>query len=673
MIFSHSRWARVALALALATLAMPGRAQEGTASSLIARSLAALRAGNVSGARQLANAAVSAEPMSGLAHAVAARMALAESDGITAEAELSRARDAGFDGMRTRQLLAHARLLQGDARGALATARTTAPRYWTYGLRVQARALAAMGNAGAGNELLQQAIARAPNDPALWTDVGRFRLSVDDIAGAIAASARAVSLDPGSTDALLLRAQLVRTQFGLEASLPWYRAALDRDPHHHDALVDYAATLGDAGHAREMLAAARRALAVRPQSPQALYLLAVLAMRADQPTLARAVYERVGGALDGMPGPLLLGAVIDLRSGEDEQAAAKLRNLIGLQPYNVRARQLLASALLRLGSASEALDLLRPLALRPDADSYTLALVGRAFEARREASWAGRFLDRASRGEGGSVPFDTDNGVAVLDAAANGLAPGEPSSAIPIIRAMLSDARTADALARAEAVSRSNPGAPEAALVLGDVLMALRRPGDAVRAYRRAADVSFDEPTMLRLVEALAEAGDETGAAAALALFGSQNPSNPSALRMQALRASAQGDAAGAIEILEELRSRLGNRDPALLVDLARAALGGRNATAAVSYAAAAYALAPADARIAHAYARSLQASGDLDGARQLAEKATAIAPAHAEYRWHLAQVYAALGRVSDARIQARLALSDPRFLDRAEASRLAA
>ena len=663
---------RLAVLLGLA-VAAPVHADAGTARAALARSLAAFDHGNVSAARALAQQAVGADPSWGLAHAMLARTALAQADGVAAEAELDRARDAGFDMRRARQLHAHARLLQGDAAGALKEAKTTDPRYWAYGLRIQAKALAALGNPAAARDLLAMAVDRVPSDSATWADLGRFRLNVGDQAGAVAAADRAVALDGDNADALLLRAQLVRSQFGLVASLPWFEGALKRDPADHDTLVEYAATLGDAGRNGEMLAITRRALAVRPGSPRALYLLAVLAARAGNADLARDLLEMTGGALDGMPGPLLLAATLDLKDGLDEQAVTRLRNLVGLQPMNIRARQLLAVALMRRDSSGDALDVLRPVALRGDADSYTLILAARAFERTGDRAMAAQLLDRAARpfrGEAGS--FGSDDSVPVLAAAAGGDPAGEPSTAIPLIRAQLDGGDGGGALARAQAVALANPGSPDAAIVLGDTLMTLKRPADAAAAYQRAATMRFDEPTMLRLTEAYDLSGQRAPAANALTLFLSQNPANIAALRLAGHWQIAAGDFDAAIDTLEGLRARLGDRDAALLAELAAAYDGDGQDKVAASYAAAAYALAPSNAAAADAYGWSLFGRGDSDGAVQLLEKAVVIAPGHATLRWHLAQAYAAAGDMASARQQARAALSDPRFGDRDAAQSLA-
>ncbi|URW75778.1 tetratricopeptide repeat protein [Sphingomonas donggukensis] len=615
------------------------------AADLAAQSAAASDHGRFTTARQLARQAVAETPASGAAHVALARAALGEGDGITAEAEVARATENGVAPTRTRHLLAHARLLQGDATRALAIAKTADAADWVYGLRIQAFALAAMGNPGAANDVLALAIARAPRDAALWADVGRFRQGVGDVAGAIAAADSAVALDRGNVAALLLRARLVRDQFGLVASLPWFETALKYDPASYAVLIDYAATLGDAGRATDMLAATRRALAVRPGDPQAMYLLAVLAARAGKVDLARDLLDRTGGALDGQPGPLLLGATLDLEAGDSEQAVVKLRNLIGLQPLNVRARQLLAVALLRSDAARDALDVLRPIALRGDADAYTLTLSARAFERIGDRANAAQLLDRAAHpGLGAADVFGPDGSVPALAATAQGDPTGEPSTAIPLIRALIANGDTAGALQRAQAVADANRGAPGGAILLGDTLMLLRRPADAAVAYARAATMMFDEPTLLRLAEAREAAGDRAGAADAIALFHTQNPRNLAVLRLIARGQVASGDFAAAVDTLEQVRARTGNRDAALLADLAVAYGGAGNVATAQSFAAAAYRLAPANAMTADAYGTALLAAGDAGGAVQLLQKAAVLAPDNASVRAHLAQAYARRG-----------------------------
>lgn len=670
---------RVAGAFAAASfltlcLAPPVHADAGEARRLLARSLGLMAHGNYATGRQLAKQAVAADPQWGLAHAVLARAALYEGDGVSAEAELIRARDTGFDMARVQQLFAHARLLQGDAAGAIGLAGKAAPAYRAYAWRIQAKAKYAMGDPLAAAQLLDAAADAAPGDSGVWTDIGRLRFQIGDSVGAIEAASRAVALDGDNVDALILRGQLVREQFGLAATLPWFEAALKRDPHHFEALVEYAATLGDAGRASDMLAAARRAIAVRGEAPQPWYLLAVLAARANNYDLARDLLARTDGQVDGMPGPLLLGALLDMKGGANQQAAAKLRNLVAVQPMNIEARQLLGVALLRTDAAADALDVLRPVGLRSDADSYTLTLAARAFERVGDRAMAATLLDRAAHpGRASADSFTADDSVPTLSAIAGEGVAGQPDTVIPLIRGMLSSGDRDQAAREAAEVAAANPGSAQAAIVLGDTLMATDKPQLAARAFQRAASIRFDEPAMLRLTEALEQAGDRAGAANALALFLSQNPRNLAGQRLAAHWQVAAGDYAAAVDSLEDLRARAGDRDPALLAELAYAYAGLKKLGEAERYAAAAYAAAPSNAVASDAYGWTMLQAGRVPAARQLLEKAVTIAPRHPGIRWHLAQLYAGEGRNADARAQAEAALADPRFADREAARQLVA
>lgn len=631
----------------------------------LARSLTALSIGNASAARNNAMDAVKADAGWGLAHAVLARSYLALGEGVAAQAELDRAKAAGFDIGRAHQLYAHAWLLQGDPARALIEAAKAQPKFDGYAARVRARALAAQGDLPGAQTALDGVIAAAPGDSAAWSDLGRVRYDAGDVAGAILAAGKAIALDPANIEALTLRGELVRSQYGLVAALPWFEAALKKDAYYHPALIEYASTLGDAGRYADMLEATRRAQATRPTSAQAFYLQAVLAARAGKYDLARSLMQRTNGAIDGLPGALLLQGTLAYQDGAYEQAIAKWRELVGRQPMNIVARRLLGTALLRSGDAQGTLDVLQPVATRGDADSYTLTLVARAFERTGQRGWAARYLDRAAfPAQGGSTPFGSDDTLGTLASFAQG-SPDDPVRRVAYLRGLVDVGDTGQALAQAQAIARQSPGAPAAHLAVGDTLAALGRWGDAAAAYRRAADIRFDEPTMLRAVDALDRSGQRPAAANVLELFLSQNPQNIAAQRLAAHWQIVAGDYDAAIEALEGLRERIGNRDAALLTELAMAYIGDGDDATGLSYAKAAYGVAPLSPAATDAYGWALYQQGRNAQAAQLLEKAVAIAPAHAGLRWHLAQVYADLGRKDAAKAQIGAAMGDPMFADR--------
>ncbi|WP_242415014.1 tetratricopeptide repeat protein [Sphingomonas panni] len=663
----------VAVALASLGGVLPARADAADAQTKVAQALAQFQAGHWTAARDRARAATQADPASGFAQAVLARTQLALGDGAGAQGSLDAATKAGFDPARARQLYAHARLLQGDAAGAMAEADRAAPRYRAYATTIRAQAVAASGDVRAALSTLEARVASAPGDAFAWVALGRMRQDAGDMVGAINAGAAAVRADPASPDALRLRAQTMRTQYGLVAALPWFESALARDPYAHDTLIDYAATLGDAGRSRDMLAAVRRAMAVRPGSPQGLYLQAVLAARAGDLATARSVLDKAGRGLAGVPGALLLSGSIGLAAGEAAQAAIPLRELVARQPTNITSRKLLALALLQSDSAREAFDTILPVASRGDADSYTLLLAARALERIGDRANAAPLFDRAAAlARGRSGAFATGENLATLAHGATA-APGNPAAALPYIRALSAGGDAAGALAVAQALADANSGSPAAQLVLGDALAGAGRMGDAATAYARAAATRFDEATMLRLVDACDRAGQRDQASAALSLFLTQNPGNVPALRLLGSWQVAAGEHDAAIETLETLRERVGDRDPAVLALLAFAYAGAGEAEAAQGYAGAAYVLAPSNPMTVDALSWALYAGDNVGAAVPLAVKAVRLAPQDATIRWHMAQIAEAAGNPPVAIANAQAALGDPRFAERAAAKALIA
>jgi predicted Zn-dependent protease len=147
---------------------------------------------------------------------------------------------------------------------------------------------------------------------------------------------RAVKLKPNDIEAITLRGELTRSQYGLAAALPWFDRALELDEDNLSARLEKAATLGDMGRMKEMLAETRRVLEIAPNQPMAYYLQAMLAARARKFDLARSLYQKTGGALDTQPAGMLLASAIEFQTGAVEQAVTRLERLVALQPRTAR-------------------------------------------------------------------------------------------------------------------------------------------------------------------------------------------------------------------------------------------------------------------------------------------------------------------------------------------------
>lgn len=630
------------------------------------RGEALLRQGDTRAARVEFMNAIKADPSNVSARLAQARVALELGQWDIAAEQLERATELGAPASETSYLLAHVRLFELNFAEALKLAdpQFAGDRHGEYATRVRAAALVAMGNADGGRAELEGAIARGWATVEVWTDLARLHMGAGNLAAAFPAAAEAVRIGPRNAKALVLAAELDRTRFGLAAAVPWYRKALDVDKNNVEALLGLAATLGDAGANRDMLDLTRRVLSLDQRNPRAWYLQSVMAARAGRFDLARSLLVRTSGRLDGEPGVMLLRATMELHDGAHEQAIDRLSDLVELQPANLTARRLLAAAYAQAGDHDGVIQTLRGLAARDDADSYTLTLIGRAFEAKGDRVAAGAALDRAASPQlRPAVPLVTvPLGKAAADNAAN---PLDARTAIPLIAAQLGAGQAGAALPRALEIQRRNPGVPAAHVLVGDIQGKLGNWRAAVEAFKTAANLDFSEATALRFARALVNVGDVPGATRVIGLHLSQNPQSiPMRLMLADIHMGA-GRWQSAIAELEIVRARIGNRDAALLNNLAWAHLKANEADKAVTFASAAYALMPNNAAVAGTLGWARHRVGhDRTGAVAKLEKAVRLAPLDPALRFQLAQTYAAAGQKAAARRSAQIALQSNRFTD---------
>ncbi len=558
--------------------------------------VAAWREGRVREARIALMNVLQAEPNHKDARLLQARLQLEADDGVAAEAELARARQAGASGAETRHLMAHARLLQDDVNGALQQAEGAAPEHASYAARVIGLAQLRRGDQVLAVRAFDRAVQADPANSHAWLDIARFRRSIGDLGPAIIAADKAVEANPDHAMALVFRGELTRQQYGLAAAIPWFDRALDVDSGNVTALLERAATYGDMGRMTAMLADCRAASALDPGHPLPYFMQAVLAARGRDFVLARSLLRRTRGAYDEMPSGILLAAAISFESQDYEDAARRLAQLVAMQPGNIKARRLLAASRLKLDDANGALEAVRYVADRPDADSYTLTIVADAFERLGNREMAGRARARAAAPESAApAAFLWSNAT-------------DPE--IRAVGEMLVRRDVSGALARARALQAAKPGAANVHLLAGDVRTAAGDHRGAAEEYRKAANLAFTEASAIRLINALIRAGDPVAADGVLQLFAAQHPRNLPAQSMLAARALAAGNWDEAAARYERLRARIGNGDAAILNNLAWAYNGAGDAERAESFAWRAWQLAPGNGATATTLGWSLLRGG---------------------------------------------------------------
>lgn len=584
------------------------------------RGAVALAAGDYRSARVDFTAVLAEYPNDTAVRIALARALNGLERGVEAERQLVRARELGATEQAVRVELAQAMLVQGRALDALAALNGPIP----VSERDRAMIVAGEANYRAGrNDAASRAFARAAEggSAAAFIAMARYRLAEQDMLGADAAATEAWHSAPHSVEALAVKADVVLARGGPVAALRWYEAALAAGDTHVPTLLSYAAALGEAGRNRAMLDPLRRAANLEPNNPRVLYMQAALAARGGEPALARTLLGRIRGIEAERPGVLLLRAATELSLDTPAAARTAAARLLELQPDNRAARRLLAMALAREGNSRGAMEVLDPITIRPDADSWSLLMLSRAFSGLDWQVDAIQPLDRAAslqRGDPEALPAAADSGDSI-----------DPRVVIPTIRARLASGQAESALDLARQLADANPGVPQARLLVGDAALMLGDTAGAAQAYRAASELRFDEPTMLRLVNALARNGDSAGAAEAVDAFMARWPENLPAMRVAAAMAAERGDWGRALAMTESAVDRAGPNDALLLTQLARARIETGNADGAVEPAARAYRLLPGNATISGVFGRALALSGTSDGrdAADLLLKAVRLAP----------------------------------------------
>jgi cellulose synthase operon protein C len=616
------------LAAALAAGAALHAAPNDEAREAFAEAQAHLKANDLRAAKVLLMNAVKADPGYAEALILQAKVALDLFDPLTAQSALERAKAAGVPKARIAHLLGAMHWMQGDLNKAEAVLAEpnipTANR--SYASRIVARVKMDRGDFAAAQAIFASALAIAPQDSQLWTDMARLRFVTADQKGAIDAVDHALKLDPNNVRALEFRGVLMRSQFGMVAALPWFERGLQIAPTDVPLLEEYGATLGEAGRYRDMLKVARQIIALDSRNPRAFYMQAVLAARAGNYELAKRILPRAGSDFGEMPAAMLLDAICEYELGNYNRAVDQYQRLLAMQPRNRKVRTLLAQALYRASNPLDALDVIREIAGRGDADSYSLTTAARAFEASDQRDRSSAALDDAALSvlrPALPLPEPMSLAGAADEARRN---PNNARAVIPYIRLLLAEGNIDAAYAEATRLQAGNAGVADAHILMGDIEIARGNVAGAVTAYGQARAISFTEPVMLRLADALSRSGDEKAAGETLAAYLAYNPQSLTALRLAGYRNLDAGEWANAIALLERVRARLGYNDSILLANLARAYSGAGKHDAAVRDAAIAYRIAPANLMVTRTYSEVLRKSGKRPkAARELAAKVRAF------------------------------------------------
>jgi predicted Zn-dependent protease len=393
-------------------------------------------------------------------------------------------------------------------------------------------------------------------------------------------------------------------------------------------LEEYGLTLGEAGRYRDMLAQARRIIAIDGNNAKAFYMQAVIAARGRNYELARRLSARISGSFAELPGPRMLNAIIEYEMGNPNQSIDILEQLVEEQKYNLKLRSFLALAMHKAGDHDEAWETLQPIVNRSDADVYSLTLAARILEAIDKPVPASEQLQRAARAApvpGAVLPEPSPLAAAADDARRY---PQDAKKVIPYARLLLAANNVASARSIVGDLIRGNQGAADAHILMGDIEMAAGNRSAATNAYERARAISFSTPVMVRLTNSYRAAGKGDAARKVIEDFIAFNPSSVIALRLLAYDHLDNKRWKQAAAGLLAVRARIGYNDALLNANLARAYTGDGNHKAAIREAALAYRIAPGNPMVTFVLGQSLYLAGtDAVQATALLRKANKLAP----------------------------------------------
>lgn len=552
--------------------------------------------------------------------------ALERRDGVAAEIAFRRALDAGAASEDVSARLGQAYLFQGQydhARQWLEEGNFS-PSERSHGYHILALLEMAEGNLPASGAAFDKALDGNEGTAAIWVDIGRLRYRGGEHHQAFEAALEALRLGPEDARALEFRGQLARDAEGFMAALPWFEKGLEAEPDDLSLLGEYAAALGEAGRAKDMLRVTRQMIELDPANPRAFFLQAVLAARAGNNTLARRLIWRAGNSYDQMPAMLLLKGVLEMRAGNHALAAEAFARLVRLQPENGRGQLLFARALLENGEPREVIARYRILAERKDAAPYLLTLVGRAYEMLDDREAASTYLDRAAMQPDWQVmPLHvSDDGELAIFRWGND--PYRLDAMVPSVRKLLEQGRGEEAMAIIMRIAGSYPGSVDVQTLSGDVAFAR---GDFTRAlddYGVAARIRRPFALVQRMAAVMEMLGQDAQARALVSDFLIQHPLNADAAELLGRLQEKKGDLTRARLLYSHARTlRGGNeRDPLLAGNLALTELALDNPEQALRHAEAAYTMQRANRRTAEILARTLQSAGREAEAQVLLKKA---------------------------------------------------
>ncbi len=546
-------------------------------------------------------------------------------DALAAEKELRKAMELGYPADQAIPALARAMLMLGQSeklidefeKADLGSPEGTADLQTTIGL-----ALLSQGKISAAQAAFTAALAVQADYPRALFGEARIKAGAGELQPALDLIEKALAKAPDLLEGWRLKGGILAVQRQPDAALAAFHRALEidrRDVASHAAIIAMLLGQGKTEEAGKQLEAMKQ---VALRHPQTQFLQARMAyMQKDFAAANEAIQQHLKSWPNNLAG-LVLGATIDIQLKSYAQAEAKLIKALNAYPRNRMATRLLVTTYVESGQATKAMAALRPVLHAIEEDPDMLALAGATFMQGGDVDAGVRYFEKAaaldpeSTGKRTALALaqlrkgDTDRALDELEDLA--ASDSGTRADMALIATYLRQRQPDKALVAIDALEKKQPGSPIAPNLRGVALLGKGDTAGARRSFERALELDpayFPAANNLARLDLLEKKPDQAKKRFEAVL--AKDPKSAQAyLAIAQLRASAGGTAEEVGDLIAKAVAANPNDEAARLA-LIEHYLRNRNATKAVATAQEALAGFPNRPPLLDALGRAQRAAGD--------------------------------------------------------------
>ena len=455
---------------------------------------------------------------------------------------------------------------------------------------------------------------KQPDNPATYSVQGRVLLAKKDNTAARRSFEKAMALNPSYIPAVASLASMDMAEGNPTRARKRFEEVLAVDPKNIPALLSLAKlTTATGGTATESLVLIKKSVSANPDGVASRLALIDFYMANDEPKKADSAAQEALAAIPDKPELLDTAGRAQARAGEVNKALATYGKLATLQPSSPLPYLRMAEIQLTNKNTVEAVKNLRKaLEIRPN-----------LFEAQRE-----------------------------------------------LVRILLGEGKTIDAIAIAREVEGQRPNEAVGYILEGDIHASQRRWSDAAAAYMNGIRQAPASELAIKLHRAFVSAGKTADADKAATSWLKDHPKDVAFRLYLGDLATARKDYPAAVHYYRAAVDL--QPENALALNNLAWASGQMKSTKALEYAEKANRLAPNQPAFMDTQAMLMAEQGDTTGATALLRKALEIAPQAAAVRLNLTKVLIRAGRKDEARVELdTLAQLGNKFSEQAEVKRL--